>query len=322
MGGGAIVAFNKKEKIKKVKEISTNDAGVLTQRSKSEKVLFGVVFVIFAIYSTSLIYPIVWMLINSFQDPLDYFNKLAVGGNPFELPKTWHFDNYDYAISRMYAIASTGRKIYVYEMMFNSIWYVGLQVPLVVWYAIYGYVLSKYKFKGGGLIHGFIIFTMVFQIEGSGGAALKLDQLLGLYNNPLRMFWGYLGISFGFSTLIMIGFYSKVSWHYAEAVFMDGGGHFTAFFKVMLPQAKPMLITFGMLTFISSWNDYMTPLVYLPDYPTLASGLYRIQTSFSRTGNMPAYFAGLIVITMPVIVLFCCASNKIMENFSIGGLKG
>ena len=317
------MAFSKiSKKEKKIKDNSDNDAGVLTQRTKSEKVLFGFVFAIFSIYAVSLIYPIVWMLINSFQDPLEYFNKLAIGGNPFELPKIWHFDNYSYAMMRMYSIASTGRKIYVYEMLFNSIWYTGLQIPLVIWYAIYGYILSKYQFKGKGLINGFIIFTMVFTIQGSGGAELKLYQALGLYNTPLRVLWGYLGISYGFSTLIMIGFYSKVSWNYAEAVFIDGGGHFSAFFKVMLPQAKPMLITFGMLTFIASWNDYMTPLVYLPDYPTLASGLYNIQTSFSRTGNMPAYFGGLVIITLPVIILFCCGANKIMKNFSIGGLKG
>ena len=310
-----------KKSLRMFKSKDDDAARVLTLRSKSEKVLFGVVFLVFFTYAASIIYPIIWMLINSFQDPLVYFNKLANGGNPFALPEVWAPDNYAYAFNRMYTVNSLGEKIFIPEMLFNSAWFCAFNIIPVLWYAINGYIFSKYKFRGRKFIYGFVMFTMTFPLSGTGGALFKLYYDIGFYNTPLMVVPGLMGV-FGFSFLIMVGFYSNVSWHYAEAVFMDGGGHYTAFFKIMLPQATSMLITFGLLSFIAAWNDYMTPLLYLPDFPTLASGLYRIQISFTRTGNVPAFFAGLTFVTIPILAVFSFFGNRIMSNFSIGGLKG
>ena len=66
----------------------------------------------------------------------------------------------------------------------------------------------------------------------------------------------------------------------------------------------------------------MTPMLYMPDFPTVASGLYSIQLTTRRTGRMPYYYAGLIMSIAPIIILFACFSDVIMKNFSVGGLKG
>ena len=313
--------YNLKRILKKRKRIRKEDDGqILTKRSTSEKIIFGFVFVVFFVYAASLIYPLIYLVVNSFQTPLDYFNNL-VSGKPFAIPKEWQFVNYKTAFTGMYAINSLGDKVYMPEMIFNSIWFCGVSMISVVGHAVTGYVFSRYKFPGNRFIHGFVIFTITIPIMGTGGSTFVLYNNLGLYNTPLFLL-PTLVSWFGFNFLLMYGFYKNVPWNYAEAVFIDGGGHFTAFFKVMLPQATPMLTTFAILSWIGSWNDYLTPLLYLPDYPTLASGLYRIQSSFTRTGNVPAFFAGLIVSTVPILILFACTSEKIMKNIGIGGLKG
>ena len=150
-------------------------ASILCARSKGEKVLYGVVFVLFLVYAVSLIYPLLWMIINSFQDPLAYFNKLAAGGNPFELPKKWLFENYKTALTGMYAINSVGEKIFLPEMLFNSIWFCAIRIIVPTFmFTTTGYVMSKYKFKGNTLIYGWVIFTMTIPIAGTGGAIFKL----------------------------------------------------------------------------------------------------------------------------------------------------
>jgi hypothetical protein len=103
---------------------------------------------------------------------------------------------------------------------------------------------------------------------------------------------------------------------------IDGGGHYTAFFKVMLPQAHSSIVTLVILALIGSWNDYSTPMMFLPDYPTVASGIYTITKSNQRSDNMPKLFAGLVLSFIPVLILFSIFSDRIMKNFSIGGLKG
>ena len=120
----------------------------------------------------------------------------------------------------------------------------------------------------------------------------------------------------------MYGFFKNVSWSYAEAVFIDGGGHYTVFFKIMLPQALGPIATLFIMSFIGNWNDYMSVIMYLPSYQTLASGLYTYRAVQTRSVNFPEYFAGLLVSMLPILLLFSLFSDVIMKNMSVGGLKG
>lgn len=310
--------------IKRIKKISKGDdaPSILTKRTKSEKVVYAIAFVIMFIYAISLLYPLFYLTINSFQDALVYTDNLIKGENPFAFPSTWHPENYITAMQGMYMTDSWGEKVYLPEMFFNSLWYCGIALLAGVFScSCTAYILSKYRFKGRNFIYGLFIVVMTLPITGTGGADFKLFSDLGLYNNPLYVLITNLG-GYGFNFLVMYGVFTNVSWSYAEAVFIDGGGHFTAFFKVMLPQVISPIIMLGVLGFIGQWNNYTTPLLYLPDFPTVSSGLYRIQKSFLRDGDKPAYYAGLMLATIPLIVLYMCFSEKITKNMAIGGLKG
>lgn len=303
--------------MKKVKE--TN---ILSKRSPYERILFGIVFVIFAIYALSLLYPLTYLVTTSFKDSYIYETDI-INGKLFALPKLAELDalNYSEALSKMFIMDTYGREIYLYEMFFNSIWYtIGSSLGGVLVSSFTAYALSKYRFIGRNAIYAVIIFTMTIPIIGSTGSTLKLLSTLGIYNTPFFLMTALSG--FGFNFMILYGFFKSLPWSYAEAVFIDGGGHFTAFFKIMLPQAKASIITLVIMAGIGAWNDYTTSLLYMPDFPTIASGLYRVQEVAVDTGDMPMYFAGLTLSILPVIVLFSCCSDTIMKNFTMGGLKG
>lgn len=309
----------KKSFIKRVKK--SGSESILTKRSTTEKVLFGIVFVIFALYALTLVLPFLFMFISSLKSSLEYIDDL-IAGSTLGMPDEWMFSNYVLAFTQMSVQDSMGNDVFLPQMLLNSVWYTAeCIIASVGASAITGYCLSKYRFKIRGLLYGVAIFSMTIPIIGSSGAAMKLAYNLGIYNTPLYpLLTGFSG--FGFNFLILYGFFSGIPWSYAEAVFMDGGGHGTTFFKIMLPQAWPAMLTLSIMTFISAWNNYMTPLLYLPDFPTMASGIYRIKLTFTRGGNYPAYYAGLLVSTLPVVLLFVCFSDVIMKNFTVGGLKG
>ncbi len=107
-----------------------------------------------------------------------------------------------------------------------------------------------------------------------------------------------------------------------EAVFIDGGGHFTVYLRVMLPQSMPMCFALGIVSLIGLWNDYNSTLLYLSDYPTLATGLYLFQYVPSIRADYPLYFAAIIMATIPVVILYACFQDAIMTNSVAGGLKG
>ncbi len=156
----------------------------------------------------------------------------------------------------------------------------------------------------------------VFPAEAEAGGEPLLEEGEGT-DNLITLLGG-----FGGSFLIYYGFFKSISWNYAEAVMIDGGGPFTIFFKIMLPQTVPMMATFFITGSINVWNDYSTVMLYLPSYPTLASGLFEFKSLATHLIDYPVYFAGLIISMIPTIILFATCSGRIMGTVSIGGLKG
>ena len=292
---------------KKIVEIN-----VLNKRTNSEKVVFGIVFAIFVIHSFTLIFPTLWMLMSSFKGALEY-----AGGDPFALPAEWKWKNFIDAFTML----NVGQTTF-FGMIFNSLWYTLLVTGLGAFIpSITGYVMSKYNFPGRNVIFTIAIACMTIPIVGAGASYIKLISALGLYNNPMYVVITNLG-GFGGSFLVYYGFFKSVSWSYAEAAKIDGANPFMIFFEIMLPMAVPIILTYAITGAIGAWNEYQTMILYLPDYPTLAYGLFEYQANAIRMANYPVYFAGLMISMLPTLILFGTCSSKIMTSLSLGGLKG
>lgn len=307
----------------RMKNVRASESAILKRRSKRENVLFGIIFAIFAIYAFSLIFPFLYMLMNSFKDTYAYLEESFGGGTHLTLPSEWVFTNYVSAFTEMSVRNSRGEEVGFLLMFLNSIWYSVLTtVSGVFASALTSYCIAKYKFKLRGLLYGIAIFSMTIPIVGNTGSFFKLINQLGLYNSPLYAIVTAFG-GFGFNFLVLYGFFRSLPWTYAEATFIDGGNHATVFFRIMLPQAWPAMLTLCIMSFIGAWNDYMTMILYLPDFPTLASGLYVIESAIKRGdgGSYPIYYAALLIACVPIIAIFAGFSDVIMSNFTIGGLK-
>lgn len=296
----------------KKKKTAGGESPILKERSQAEKIVFFIVGVIFTLYAVSLIYPFVWVFINSLKGALEYENQ-----DTFGLPQQWLFSNYLLAFQQLTLEDGTT----FFDMIFNSVWYTVLSSALSIFTcSVTGYCLSKYEFKARGIIYATAIFCMTIPIVGSMGAYYKLIGELGLYDTPFYVVATHLS-GWGFNFLVMYGFFKSVSWDYAEAAFIDGGGHFLVFFRIMIPLALGPVVTLFVVAFVQNWNDYMTMILYLPSYPTLASGLYTFQANSQRLVNWPVYYAGLLISLIPVLVLFAFCSDIMMRNMNVGGIK-
>lgn len=280
-------------------------------RSKGERVIFAVVFCLFAIYAAMLIYPVVWGFFSSFKTINGYFD------NRFGLPALpWQFQNYPDALEKI-----TDGGISFLGMFWNSLWFAGGSAIInMEFVSAYAYVLNKYKFKGRNFLYGLCLFMMSVPIGSTFVSTYRLYHNLGMANSYLILF-SATGV-YGMNLMLFHSYYSNIPWSYAEAAQIDGANFYQVYFKTMRPQAMPMALTLGLLMFIGKWNDYMSPLLYLPKMPTLATGLYRYQTIVERNGNYPILFAGLFMCLVPILILFGIFSDKLMANINIGGLKG
>lgn len=291
---------------KKVKSRS-----ILDVRSKRQNIIFGIVLCIFIVYAVSLLYPFLWLFLSSLKKPFEY-----IISDTFALPEQWMFKNYVSAFVQL-KVKNTG----FLGMVFNSIWMTVLSNGLYLMFSsMTAYVISKFKFKGRSFLYAMTIFIMILPITGSLPADVKLRMDLNIFDSPLQLIVCCGG--FGSTFLILYAFFQNVAWEYAEAAMIDGASHDLVFWKIMLPQVMPALLTLFITSFIGGWNDYMTSILYYPSYPTLASGLYLYESAMESSSNYPVYFAGVFISIIPILILFIAFQKLIMTSVSIGGLKG
>ena len=110
---------------------------------------------------------------------------------------------------------------------------------------------------------------------------------------------------------------------YMEAAYLDGAGNFRVMFRIMLPMASGVFFTILLLSFIQFWNDYQTPLIYMPSYPTLAYGLYYyVNGSYeAETSSVPMQLGGCMLMAIPLFAIFIAFQKKLLGGVSLGGLK-
>lgn len=302
------------EKVLKFKNRKT-EGGLLYSRTGGEKVVYVIVFFLFALYTALMVFPFVWLFYTSFKSGNQYWDDLMYA-RPLSLPEKWYFSNYAQAFVKL-----EYNETNLFGMFFNSIWYTAVVVIEGVFFsACTGYCLSKYDFKAKNVIYTLAIFSMTIPIVGTLPASFRLSSDLHIFDTPLQPIVTCAG-GFGFNFLIMYAFYKNMPWSYAEAVFIDGGNDFIAFFKVMLPMAKAPMITLSIISAIGCWNDYTSIILFMPSFPTIAAGLYYVQLDlFDYYPTL--YYAALFLSLIPVLVVFSIFSEQIMKNMSVGGLKG
>lgn len=292
----------------------------ISRNSLSEKIIYNLVFLILVCYTICLFYPLLWMLFSSVKNIVDYTLE------PFSLPNTWCFSNYIEIFKVLKLQILNGdvlRDVYIGEMFFNSLLYsVGAALAGVFVPCLTAYAVAKYDFKLRNVFYNIAIIIMILPIVGSLPSQLRLMSALHFTDTFIGV-WIMGAGGFGMNFLLLYSAFKTVSWSYAEAAFIDGASHFTVFFRIMMPMIKGTFGALFLLGFINVWNDYMTPMLYLPNKPTIAYGIFRFQFDAASMGySMPYILAGFTVAMLPIIVLFLFFRKTVMTSMTMGGLKG
>lgn len=280
------------------------------RRTVPERVFFAGFNVVLFIWSLLMLGMLFWALMSSLKTNLEYLNK------PLMFPKEFHFENFELAISKLYH-----NGVGFFGMLYNSMWLsLGSAILSTFTCCVTGYIFAQYKFKGRDFLFSLVVFVMIIPIYGALPAQYKLIYDLGLNDSYLFLIQSLSG--FGGNMLLTYGYFKTSPKELREAVFMDGGSDYVAFFKIYFPLAKNIFVALFLLGFIGTWNDYQTSMLYFDKRPNLALGLYNFQQEIRFMANDPAYFAGTIIVMIPVIILFVSFSDKIMGQLYSGGLKG
>lgn len=285
---------------------------------KQDKCTLGatgwVIFLIFAIYMLILLIPYIYALFASVSNYKEYYLSI------FPFPKEGiQLSNY---VDAWNNLKHEGNGIP--QMIVNSLWFAGGSAVLNVFLSSCGaYLCAKYQFRGRNFLYWFALITMMIPIVGSMPSQLKFISAMGVYNSRMYIFVnaGTIGATF----IIMYSCFQSVDWAYAESAFIDGAGHFTVFFKIMLPQVISPMTALILSDFIMFWTDVESSLIYYPELPTLATGLYHFRSFVITVEGMrryPAYFAAILLCIIPTVTLFAIFQKKLMDIQLSGGIKG
>ena len=273
-----------------------------------------VIFGIFAVYTLALLIPYVYAIFASVSDYKEYYQSI------FPFPKDGlKLSNFVDAWNNL-KHEGTG----VPEMIGNSLWFAGGSAVLGVFLSSCGaYICAKYKFWGRKFLYWFALITMMIPVVGSMPSNLKFVSAMGVYNS--RLYILVMSQTVGAAFIIMYSCFQSVDWAYAESAFIDGAGHFTVFFKIMLPQVISPMTALILADFILFWADVESSLIYYPELPTLSTGLYHFRSFVITAEGMrryPAYFAAILLCVIPTVTLFTIFQRKLMDIQLSGGLKG
>lgn len=276
------------------------------------KIVLILFFIFFLIEAVAQLFPFFWIFNNSLKGSEEYASNLAI-------TKTWMFSNYLKVFDEF--ISEGSYSATYFEMLWNSFWETAVYLFVnILSSTLVAYALAKFRFPGRGFFYGLMIFTQTIPLVGAGVAAFKLKYALGLINNPY-MIWTSWMMGFDYSAFILYGSFMSISNAYSESAMIDGANEFEILWKVVFPQVFPVLCALLVTNFVGKWNDFTTSQINLDQYPNLAFGLFTYQKS-SQYGAKGVYYAAITMTALPGVILYTAFQNLIINNMSVGGLKG
>lgn len=276
--------------------------------------LFGLL-----LYTFCLFLPLIWGVITSFKSQPDF--RINVIGLPSEW--VWNYSTvYEKFKISVFTDAGT-QMISMGEMFMNSILYaVGCALASTLIPCITAYLCACYDYFLSKVLYVVVIVTMVLPIVGSLPSEIRMAKSLGVFDQ----FWGMWLLKANFLGMYFIVFYNQfrsLPKTYREAAWIDGAGNWRIMLNIMFPLARNTFMTVALIKFIEFWNDYQTPLIYLPTKPTISLGVYHMAyTTLNELSTIPMRTTAAVIALVPVLILFLCCHKRLLGNLTMGGIKG
>jgi multiple sugar transport system permease protein len=227
-------------------------------------------------------------------------------------PSRFNFDNF------FGALKSAPFAVYFRNSVFLVVVNVGSQI-LSASFIAFGFARLKFRFRG--LWFGLLLSTMMIPYTVLMIPQFMIWKTIGAYNSfvPLTIPWVF---GHPFNIFLVRQFYMGIPRDYDEAALVDGANYFTIYRKVVMPLATPVLCSVGVFTFMSTWNDFMGPLLYL-DKQNLRTVSLGLQVFIGQYRSQINYLmAASTLAVIPMIIIFFFAQRYFIEGISFSGLKG
>ncbi|MEV8099368.1 carbohydrate ABC transporter permease [Kitasatospora sp. NPDC085879] len=271
-----------------------------------------------ALWATMIILPLAWVVLGSFK------TDSQINGSAWSWPESFGFG----AFSRAWEKGIGGFFVNTLIVLAGSLTLTMLLGSMAA------YVLARYEFKGNKVIYYLFVagamfpvylalVPLFFMVRNLG----EISPLLGL-NSYLGLILVYVAYSLPFTVFFMYSFFRTLPTAVHEAAMLDGCSHTRAFFQIMVPMAKPGLISVGIFNVLGQWNQYILPVTLMQpttageaDHSMLAQGLVNLALQSGYKSDAPALFAGMTIAMLPVLVVYLSFQRQVQAGLTSATLK-
>ncbi len=279
--------------------------------------VLGILLLVYVLSMVALFY---WGFLTSFKDGMRDLTDFAQNRG-FGFPKIWDSDNYVDVFGTIRMPAEPGRTVGFATILGNSFLYaIGCAFFKTLVPCLTAYACARFNFKTSKIVYTIILITMIVPIVGSLPSELKVAYALGLHNHIWGL-WIMAANMQGLYFFVMYSAFKAMPLGYSEAAKIDGASNAQILARIALPLIKNLFLTILLINFVEYWNNYQSPKVYLPYYPTLGYTLFAksIGNDLKEVGQVIAL---AFIVAAPVLALFLVFQDRLMGNLTMGGLKG
>lgn len=278
------------------------------------------IYIVLALLAISILVPVAWVFVASIKQNSEFY------GNPWKIPAGIHIQNFVDAWEK----ASMG------EYMLNSVMVTAVALMLLIVISLpAAYVLSRFKFRSRGLWNtlfmaglfinvNYIVVPIFLMLNGGDKILRDIAGEPFFLNNRFILALVYASTALPFTIYLLSGYFKSLAKDYEEAAYVDGAGYFRTMVQVILPMAKPSIVTVILFNFLSFWNEYIISMTLMTkaELKTLPVGLMNLMAAQKSAVQYGQLYAGLVIVMLPTLILYMCVQKKLTQGMTMGGIKG
>lgn len=275
----------------------------------------AVVYLMLSIWALTTIYPILWVIQNSFKA------KDKILADSFAMPfgELFTMANYRKAFKTVDVLGAYKNSLFISAMV---------AVLVVLLAGMGAYALARYKFRGSGLVNSLVVGAMMFPAFATVISVFQMEFAWGIANtnnwflNMLSVILPQVAGNMAFAMVVLTGYMKGLPIELEEAAYMEGCNTYQIYYKVIMPLTKPSFATVAIFSFLWSYNDLFTQSFFLrrPDMYSITMMLNNISAKEGTDYGMMAAVVALIII--PVIIVYCFLQKYIIKGMIAGAVKG
>ncbi len=284
--------------------------------NSKDKLYKTFIYIALITLALSIVIPVFWVLMASVKKNSEFYTL------PWALPEGLYLRNF----AEAWQTANMG------DYFLNSA--IVTTLALIILLAVSlpaAYVLSRFRFKSSGFFNGLImsglfinvsyIVVPIFLMLIDAGDLIGEQVFL---NNKFVLSLIYASTALPFTIYLISGYIKTIPAAYEEAAYVDGCGYFRTMVQIILPMAKPSIITVLLFNFLSFWNEYIIALTLMTDdsAKTLPVGLMNLMKAQNAAAEYGRLYAGLVIVMLPTLILYIAVQKKLLTGMTVGGIKG